>query len=393
VIELHGITWDHVRGIGGVSAAAAAFTDQRPDVRIEWTVRSLQAFADQPVDRLAERFDLIVLDHPAIGYAVARGCLVALDEHLDAAFLEEQRASSVGRSAESYGWQGHVWALAIDAAAQVASYRPDLLERCGAEVPRRWDDVVALAERARSIESWVAFPSIPVDAVLAFLATCGSMGEEPCTHGDFVASRAVGVEALELLGRVVAASHPESTSWNPPALLERMSSTDEVAYCPVAFGYSNYARPGFRPNLVRFAPGPAGEDGVPRGTLGGAGLAVSALRPHTEAAVTYARFVAEPRTQRTTYFEGGGQPGHRSAWTDASVNASSSGFFADTLPALDAAYLRPRHDGVLEFQEAGGELIHAWLRDGGEAGAVETVLDGLDERYRESLRTNERTEV
>lgn len=390
MIELRGITWDHVRGLGGVTAAARAFAERRPDVRIEWTVRSLQAFADQRVDRLAERFDLVVLDHPSIGYAVARGCLVALDEHLDREFLNEQRASSVGRSAESYEWDGHVWALAIDAAAQVASFRPDLLDRCGADTPRTWEEVLTLADRARSIESWVAFPSIPVDAVLAFLAICRGLGEEPCAGPDVVVERPAGIRALDLLGRVVAVSHPGSTTWDPPAMLERMSSTDEVAYCPLAFGYSNYARPGFRRHVVRFAPGPAGDDGVPRGTLGGAGLAVSALRPNVQAAVEHARFVAEPRTQRGVYFDGGGQPGHRSAWTDPAVNASSSGFFADTLPALDAAYLRPRHDGVLGFQETGGELIHAWLHDGGDA---EAVLDELDERYRESLRTNERTEV
>jgi len=384
MIELHGVSWDHVRGLGGVRATAEAFAASHPDVRIEWTARSLQAFADEPVDRLAERFDLIVLDHPAIGYAVARGCLLPLDEHLDAAFLDEQRASSVGHSFESYVWEGRVWALPIDAAAQVASYRPDLLERAGADVPRTWVDVVALAERVRAIGAWVAFPSIPVDAVLAFLALCRALGEEPCT--DVVVGRDVGMRALELMRGVVALSHPESTSWNPPLLLERMSSSDEIAYCPLAFGYSNYARPGFRPNVVRFAPGPTGVDDVPRGTLGGAGLAVSALRPNVDAALEYARFVAEPETQRTTYFEGGGQPGHRSAWTDDAVNASSSGFFADTLPAQDAAWLRPRYDGVLEFQERGGELINSWLRDGGDPGAV---LDALDTWYAESARTAE----
>jgi multiple sugar transport system substrate-binding protein len=390
MIELQGITWNHVRGLGGVTAAASAFTKDRRDVRIDWTVRSLQAFADEPVDRLAERFDLIVLDHPAIGYAVARQCLVALDERLDLAFLADQRAGSVGRSAESYEWDDRRWALAIDAAAQVASFRPDLLHRIRAEVPRTWDDVLALAEQAPSIGSRIALPSIPVDAVLAFLALCRTFGDEPCSGPDIVARRHAGLRALELLGRVAAASHPQSTEWNPPAMLERMATTDEVAYCPLAFGYSNYARPGFRPNLLRFAPGPAGADGRPTGTLGGAGLALSSLRPNVDAALAYARFVADPQTQRTTYFEGGGQPAHRSAWTDSVVNASSSGFFADTLPGQDAAYLRPRHDGALGFQEAGGELIHAWLSGGGDAGGL---LDELDERYRQSRRADDRTEV
>ena len=104
----------------------------------------------------------------------------------------------------------------------------------------------------------------------------------------------------------------------------------------------------------------------------------------------YACFTAEPTTQRTTYAEAGGQPGHRSAWTDPSVNASSSSFFADTLAALDAAYLRPRYDGVLGFQEAGGDLIHAWLREGADTGAV---LDDLDARYRASRSDEDRLEV
>jgi multiple sugar transport system substrate-binding protein len=390
MIELHGITWDHVRGLGGVTAAASAFTKVRPDVRIAWTVRSLQAFADEPVDRLAERFDLIVLDHPAIGYAVARRCLVGLDERLDPAYLSDHRASSVGRSAESYEWEGRPWALAIDAAAQVASYRPDLLQRLDADVPRTWNDVFVLAERTPSIGASIAIPSVPVDAFLAFLALCCLFGDAPCSQPDVVAERDAGLHALHLLGRLRAASHPLSTAWNPPVMLERMATTDEVAYCPLAYGYSNFARPGFRANLVRFAPGPEGADGRPASTLGGAGLAVSSLRPNVEAALAYARFVADPETQRTTYFDGGGQPAHRLAWMDPVVNASSSGFFADTLPGLDAAYLRPRYDGVLRFQETGGRLIHAWLNDGGEAGAV---LDELDERYRGSQRADERMEA
>jgi multiple sugar transport system substrate-binding protein len=390
MMQLRGITWDHPRGLGGVRATAAAFEAVRADVRVEWATRSLQGFADEPVERLADRFDLIVLDHPAIGEAVARGCLVPLDDHVEGSFIEEQDAGSVGASAESYRWNGHVWALAIDAAAQVAAYRPDLLERCGVELPRTWDDVEALGDRARSMGSTIAFPAIPVDAVLAFLAVCRTLGEEPCRTPDHVVGRDVGGLALGLMGRVVAASHPESISWNPPRMLERMSTTDEVVYAPLAFGYSNYARPGFRPNVVRVGPGPCGPDGVPRGTLGGAGLAVSARRPNVEPAVSYACFTADPITQRTAYAEAGGQPGHRSAWTDPSVNASSSSFFADTLATLDAAYLRPRYDGVLGFQEAGGELIHAWLQEGGDAGAI---LDVLDARYRASLPDTDRSEV
>ena len=98
--------------------------------------------------------------------------------------------------------------------------------------------------------------------------------------------------------------------------------------------------------------------------------------------MAYVRFVADPEVQRNVYFEGGGQPGHRSAWTDRGVNEASNGFFADTLPALDAAYLRPRFDGFLGLQERAGDLVLRWLRVGGEP---DRVLEDLDALYRASL--------
>ena len=92
-VVLRGITWDHVRGFGGLRAASEAYRKIRPDVSIEWTARSLQTFADHPLEELARRFDLLYVDHPAIGEAVARACLVPLDDHLDretvAAFVKE----------------------------------------------------------------------------------------------------------------------------------------------------------------------------------------------------------------------------------------------------------------------------------------------------------------
>jgi multiple sugar transport system substrate-binding protein len=371
---LRGVTWDHERGLGGLQATAAAYATVRPGVRVEWTTRSLQAFADQPLDQLARQFDLIYLDHPAVGEAVAHACLVPLDEHLDRATLAVQVAGSVGRSAESYTWEGHRWALATDAAAQVAAYRPDLLDRAGVAVPRTWPEALDAAVALRRAGLWAALPAIPVDAVCAFLAVCAALGEQPFAAGQVV-SRRTGRSALGLLGAMVERCHPASLDWNPPRLLDQMSTGDEVAWCPLAFGYANYARPGFRDHLVLAAPPPAGGDGVPHGTLGGAGLAVSAFSAAVAEAVAYAAYVAGPVVQRTVYFQGGGQPGHRSAWTDEAVNAAAGGFFHDTLGTLQAALLRPRHHGFLAFQEAAGDLVHRHLGHGGDPDRVLAAVD------------------
>ena len=373
-LRLTGVTWDHERGWSGVRAAGAAFAREHPGVQVSWATRSLQAFAGQPVEELARRYDLIVLDHPSIGHAVARQALLPLDGALAPAVLADQAASSVGRSHQSYTWQGRQWALAVDAAAQVAAFRPDLLDRLGAGVPRTWDDVFALAERAPGA---VAAPLIPVDAACAFVALCEGFGA-----GGWPAPRAAAAAAIATLERLAAAACPASLGWNPPVLLGQMAVTDEVAYCPLAFGYASYARPRPGARRLSFAPAPEDHAGVPRGTLGGAGLAVSARARDPAAACALAAFTASGDVQRGTYFDAGGQPGHRSAWTDARINAAVPGFFAATLPALDRATLRPRHDGFLTWQGRAGAAICRHLARGGDRQALLGELDRIDEETR-----------
>jgi len=379
-ITLRGITWDHDRGLRPLLATAEAYAGREPGVRVEWRVRSLQAFADQDVASLAARFDLVVLDHPSIGFAVERGCLAPLDERLDDGFLRDQEANSVGRSFESYGWGGRLWALAVDAAAQVASYRPDLLARVEAVVPETWDQVVELASAARAAGMSVAIPCIPVDAVLAYCAGAVADGNDP-----FSGERAARGRALERLRRLVELAHPDSTAWNPPRTYEHMASSDDVVYCPLGFGYSNYSRVDYRDRVLSFAPAPAGSAGARVGTLGGAGLAVSASSPNVDAAVAYAAFVASPETQRGMYVREQGQPGHRSAWLDDAANDMTRGYFRDTLSGLDAAYLRPRHAGFLEFQDRAGEVVHAYLAAGGDPLDAVGRLDAIDAETRGSF--------
>ena len=184
-----------------------------------------------------------------------------------------------------------------------------------------------------------------------------------------------------MLAALRDAGPPESLQRNPPRTLDLMSETDEIAYVPMLFGYSNYARPGFRPRLIRFTGVPAVDGESRGGILGGAGVAISARTRHPEAAAAYAAYVASPDVQRGVYFDGGGQPGHRAAWRDERVNAAASNFFRDTLDALDRAYLRPRYHGFMEAQERSGEMVHAWLAEGGSA---DGLLDRLDALYRES---------
>ena len=374
--SLTGITWNHTRGYLPLVATAQRFSDRDPGIEIVWHKRSLQEFADAPIERLAESFDLLVIDHPFVGYAAGHPTLLPLEEYLSADYLADQAANSVGRSFESYHFGGHLWALAIDAATPVSAHRPDLLERYGVSLPGTWVELLALARRG-----FVALPVIPVDALMAFYMLCLALSEEPFASGEEVVSPSTAAAALEALRELVACCEPACLDRNPIRTYEAMVARDDLVYCPFAFGYSTYAQPTYADPPLKFG-GLVTLDGRRlRSTLGGTGLAISRRCQEVDLAVTYAQFVASPVCQRDLYTRAGGQPGHRGAWLDPVVNTDAGDFYRDTLPTLDEAYLRPRYDGYIPFQDRAGELVHAYLRDGGDP---RRTLAELNRYYRES---------
>ena len=386
-VTLRGVSWDHPRGHDCMVATAEAYRTISPEVSVQWQTRSLQDFADFPVQKLAETYDLLIIDHPFVGFAATNGCLMPLDDLVSPELLASQAENSVGPSHRSYFYGGHQWALANDAAGHVSAYRPDLLDSFGG-APRTWDDVLRAATDASEQHGpLLGLPLIPVDAIMCFCTICAAFGEPPYASPDRVVDRVAGRHALDLLAALVQVAHPESLKRNPPRMLDLMAESSEVAYVPALFGYSNYGRPGFRSSLIRFGPVPLGSaDHAQGGILGGAGIAVSRHSRHPQAAATYAAFVVEADVQCGVYFTSGGQPGHRAAWTDQAVNAASSNFFLDTLDNLDHAYLRPRYDGFMHVQEESGKQIHTWLRDA-NGRDPDALLDRLDTLYRSSSPT------
>jgi multiple sugar transport system substrate-binding protein len=103
----------------------------------------------------------------------------------------------------------------------------------------------------------------------------------------------------------------------------------------------------------------------------------SAHCPHPEAAFAYARFLARPDTQRA-FAAHHGQPAHVSAWEDREIDQRFGGSFAATRRTIEAAWIRPRHDGYLRFQAEAGNLIEAHLRgDIGEGSLYEALCRGF----------------
>ncbi|MDI3255823.1 MAG: extracellular solute-binding protein [Bacillota bacterium] len=375
-ITLRGITWNHTRGHLPMVATAQRFHELHPEVSLIWEVRSLQAFGDAPLKELARRYDLLVVDHPFIGQAAEEGLLLPLDVFLPAAFLADQAQNSVGASHASYQYEGRQWALAIDAAAPVSGWRPDLLEKSGARPPASWEDLLEMARAGL-----VLFPAVPIDSLMHFYMLCIALGAELFKQEGRLVEENIGCEALHRLRELLQLCGPECLHRNPITVWETLAASHSVAFCPFAYGYSNYARPGYAAQVLEFG-GLVQMNGVPlRSVLGGAGLAVSAQSTNRTAALQYAQFVASERCQQTLYFDSGGQPGHRGAWLDAETNRRSHGFFSRTLPVLDAACLRPRHAWYPCFQEEAATVVHRFLGSGGSE--MQTVQE-LNHLYRKS---------
>jgi multiple sugar transport system substrate-binding protein len=376
-INLRGITWNHSRALPPLVAAGQRYEELHPGVAIHWEKRSLHEFGHAGLIPLCRENDLLVIDHPMLGAAAKDGLFLDLRPLLPPAYVEDLRANSVGLSFPSYELDGQLLAAPIDAATPTASYRPDLLQQQGVDLPQTWQEVLELARSGQ-----VVMPGFHADVFLNFLALSLSQGSAVPASPEHLVEPDIGHRALEQMRELACLLSPAIYDWNPIAVYETLAARDDYSYCPFAYCYSNYARPGFGAHVVRFANTVSLEEGKPlRTVLGGTGLAISATSSNVSQARDYLMYVAGEECQRTLYGLSGGQPAHRQAWLDETLNHVSTGFFRDTLACLDAAIMRPRYDGYIELQGHAGHPIVSFLKEGGSATAV---LNEVDKLYRQS---------
>ena len=366
--RLKGMTWNHARGLDPLVACSADWAAQG-GAQIDWDARPLQDFESYPVEDLARRYDLIVIDHPHVGQVTAEGCLVPLPS------APEIAAHSVGLSYPSYTWEGRQWAYPIDAATQVQAIRPDLIDA----PPTNWDEVVTLARAGR-----VLVPLRAPHALMCFFTLTANDGH-PCRSDGLgrLVDRDAGIAALDRLRAVTSSMDPAGFEMDPIAVFDRVAAGGNIACMPLIYGYVSYALDGFRPHRLTFhdIPSTRPDGGVGGTALGGTGIAVSAFSQHREDALAFARHVAGPQAQAGRFASLGGQVGHRGAWTDGRVVADGGRFYSGTLATLDGAWMRPRHDGYMAFQGPASERIADALRTGGFGAALDDLQRLFDATF------------
>lgn len=377
MLELTGITWDHSRALPPLVATAQRYEELHPGVRIRWEKRSLHEFGHLPVNTLAERFDLIVIDHPWAGFCFAHDLVHDLAPLLTAAQRADLEQNSIGPSFESYLYEGKLLAVPIDAATPSPSCRPDLLERRGLKFPQTWSELLALADAGHAV-----MPGFPADLFLNWSMLAAALGGEIGADPDTICHGPAGRAAMDLLRRLSESMPAQIYDWNPIAIAELMTRGDDILHCAFAYSYGNYCRPSFTDRPLRYGRLPRLDDGSAlRSIVGGTGLALSKRCTDVSRALDYALFTGSAAVQTGIYTLAGGQPSRCEAWTDASLDFVTGGFFREARNDQERCLVRPRYDGYVPLQEEAGIPLQQYLR--GELSA-DRCWEEINARYRVS---------
>jgi multiple sugar transport system substrate-binding protein len=375
VIRYRGLTWDHPRGFNALAAAADRLDAARDGIAITWDKQPLEGFESHPIGELCARYDLVVLDHPHIGEAVASACLVPLEETFTADDLSTWSRDTIGPCLTSYRYARYHWALPLDAATQVMVATTDL----DRDPPRTWDAVVAC-----SADMPVALSIAGPHPLLTFFSLATAFGEPPAEpDSDLLVSEETGAQVLDLMATLVGRMPAAARAWNPIELLGAMATGRTVALCPLVYGYVNYAsRDGRTGRPLVFHDAPSVADGARRGsTLGGTGIGITRRCQVTSALVSHLRWLMSAHAQTVFIPRHDGQPSRRAAWHDDEVNAGCRDFYKRTARTVGDAYVRPRYAGYIAFQTEGAELLRQGLL---ERTMHRTILERLQASYRRS---------
>ena len=368
-MRYRGLTWDHPRGYHALAAAAGTLDKATDGLAITWDRQPLEGFETHPIADLCARYDLIVLDHPHVGEAVACEGLIPLESLFDATEIASWGAAAIGRSLASYHYAGRHWALPLDAATQVMAVRPDLVD---APLPETWDEVLALAARAP-----VALSLAGPHAALSFQSIAAAIDGHAPRDPDRFVGEDTGRAVLAIMAPLAAATPDAVRRLNPIGLLETMTQGDTVALCPLVYGYVNYTQ------AIAFADVPVARPGGRRGsTLGGTGIGISARTEVTPALLDHLRWLMSDTAQRGFIPVHDGQPSRRDAWADDAVNARHGDFYRNTARTIEQAYVRPRFDGAIAFQTVASALIRDGLTAGTSHAAMLATVQDAYHRHR-----------
>ena len=274
---------------------------------------------------------------------------------------------------DSYTYAGRQWALPIDAATQVMASRPDLM--CDI-IPDTWEDVVSLPNKY-SVALSLAGPH----AILTLFSIAVSLGAEPGAE-QLLFPPKLGEAALEILDAVYQRTAAASHLFSPIDILETMATSDNLAFCPLIYGYVNYATTSDSARrVISFSNAPRITGSSIRGSvLGGTGIGLSKHCEVSRELLSHLHWLMSDETQTTFIPAHDGQPSARMAWNDYKVNSAWGDFYGSTLETIERAYVRPRYAGYIEFQKAASHIVRTGLETGASYSSTVQALEKVFEK-------------
>ncbi len=340
-------------------AVSQRYEELHPGVRIHWDKRTLDEFGHKPIDQLINDYDLVVVDHPWAGFCFDRNLILDLKNLLNTHQRKDLEQNCVGASFKSYVFENKLLAVPIDMATPVPSWRPDLIDKNGLQLPNSWNDLIAMADKKH-----VIMPGFGADLFLNWLMLLHALDAHPFKSPDTIAEKEKAIEAMTLLKRLAEPMPSEILDWNPIIIAELMTRHDRFAYCPFAYSYGNYCRPSFvnKPlkygNLIQLNGKPL------RSILGGTGISISSGCREIELALDFSLYCASAHVQSNIYTYAGGQPARKEAWLSKSLISFTGRFFSDSYLSHESALVRPRYNGYVSLQEKAGVPLQQFIMGG-----------------------------
>lgn len=385
MVKLKGISWNHKRGYEPLILCSKDFKNINPDIDIKWEKRSLKEFGNFPVSKLAENYDLLIIDHPFSGEAKKKEILVDLKEYIKKDVLKELQINSIGKTYDSYCFEDSVIALPIDAAAIVCSANKEFFHENKIKLPVSLNEVFDLKEKLNFLDKKILIPLCSTDIWCVFLSLCATVSD-----GNFITiengfDEKYAVEQVNMIKKLIKISDNNPLELNPINILDLMGSDDKYVYSPLLFGYVNYSIKGEYRNLINFYDTPLVKRGKTAALLGGAGIAISTKSRNKKEAAKFVEYISSKEVQESSYFVYGGQPSHKAAWKNRKNNEISNNFFKNTYCTLEDAYVRPRFPGWNDYQDEASVLLHKDISNNIDS---ERIVKNLNDLFFKHFRIN-----
>lgn len=358
-------------------AASQRYEELHSGVRIHWDKRTLDEFGHKPIDQLAGDYDLIVIDHPWAGFCFDRNLVLDQKELLTPQQWGDLENNCVGAAFSSYLFDDKLLAIPIDLATPVPSWRPDLINTGGFQLPATWEDLVLMADSGQ-----VIMPAFNADLFLNWLMLLHALDAHPFEHRDIIAEKDKAIEAASLLKRLTERMPKEIINWNPINIAELMTRYDKFIYCPFAYSYGNYCRASFVDKPLRYGNLIQLNGRRLKSIVGGTGIAISAKCTEIELALDFSLYCAGAKVQSNIYTLAGGQAVRKEAWLNKDVTALVGGFYMDSYISHSEALVRPRYNGYVPLQQHAGAWLQQFIL--GETDGNK-LMEGINKCYRESI--------